>query len=149
MICLTDPHTEQSPMRLPPLTQVFFKGGHKSNIGLFAAQVTASSRNIYLLPDNENHPVIDSCILPNKLLNFKVSEKIKPPNRAALDAHLLALPELDEYFLDIVVPATIYKSVRIPPVVRDTERTKKLHVRVVRVNAHRDLQRSSTFRRRV
>lgn len=135
----------KSPMTVPPLIE----GGHKSDIGGFADAVASNSGDVYLRPDNENHPLIDACIPPNILLNFKVSPGATKPNAKVLESHLQALPEHDEYFLDYFVTPSNYAAFKAPTLNRASDRARRLHVRVVQVNACKQVERCGALRRRI
>ena len=67
-----------------------------------------------------NHPVIDACIYPNTLINFKVAEG-DSINEDILERHLECLPNQDLYYFDYVVPETVYSTFKPPYLARDAK----------------------------
>ena len=87
-------------------------------------------------PSNAFHPVIDACIYPDTLLNYKVG-KGGDLNEQLLEDHLSSLPNLTRYYFDYVVPADAYSIFKPAPLKRAMlhPRVALTHVRVVKVGA--------------
>ncbi len=121
-------------MTVPQLVEKAFKGGSNSNIGDFDIAAKCASP-CYLRPNNDIHPVIDACIYPNILLNFKVAGNVGSLNEQLLENHLQGLPDLPLYYFDYIVPAHVYPTFNPPPLKRDAKkhlRVTRTHVRVVK-----------------
>jgi hypothetical protein len=123
-------------MTVPKMETHSFAGGSQVNIGDFGQTAEQCPSPSYLRPDNEFHPVIDACILPDTLLNFKAG-KVGSLNEQLLEDHLQCLPDLDRYYFDYIVPADVYSTFKPAPLVRAPAHTRvsKTHVRVVKVEA--------------
>jgi hypothetical protein len=127
---------------LLPMNEIVFKGGYSSGLGDFSQAAKSALQDqaglpdafFYLRPDTCNHPVIDACIYPNILINFKVAEG-DSINEDILERHLECLPEQDLYYFDYVVPETVYSTFKPPHLTRDSKNplTCRVRVRVVKV----------------
>ena len=127
-----------APLRMtaPQLEQQLFVGGSNVNIGNFGSAAKQCVGQCYLRPDNGIHPVIDACIYPDTLLNFKVATgNVGSLNEKLLEDHLQSLPDLPRYYFDYIVPADVYSTFKPAPLKRDLPRVARTHVRVVKVKA--------------
>lgn len=123
-------------MTVPQLKVQVFKGGSNVNIGDFGSVAMQCASPCYLRPDNGIHPVIDACIYPDTLLNFKVAAgKAGSLNEKLLEDHLQSLTDLPRYYFDYIVPADVYSTFKPTPLKRDLPRVARTHVRVVKVEA--------------
>jgi hypothetical protein len=126
-------------MTLPQLEQQLFVGGSGTDIGDFSSAAKQCANPCYLRPNNDFHPVIDACIYPNTLLNFKVAAgQVGGLNEKLLEDHLQSLPDLPRYYFDYIVPADVYSNFKPVPLKRnaaDHPRVARTHVRVVMVEA--------------
>ena len=129
------------PMRMtaPQLEQQLFVGGSNVNIGDFSGAAKMCASPCYLRPNNGIHPVIDACIYPDTLLNFKVAAgQAGSLNEKLLEDHLQSLPDLPRYYFDYIVPADVYSTFKPVQLIRDATnhpRVARAHVRVVKVEA--------------
>ena len=119
-------------MTLTKLEMNFFVGGLGEGIGNFASKANESSTPRFLWPDNAIHPVIDACIYPDTLLNFKVGNTAAL-NEQLLEDHLNCLPDLPVYYYDFYVPADKVSSFKPKALLRDKKhpRVNRTHVRLV------------------
>ena len=123
-------------MTVPQLKVLVFKGGSNVNIGDFSGAAKKCASPCYLRPNNGIHPVIDACIYPDTLLNFKVAAgKAGSLNEKLLEDHLQSLPDLPRYYFDYIVPADVYSTFKPTLLKRDHPRVARTHVRVVKVEA--------------
>ena len=126
-------------LKNPKLEEQYFTGGSSISIGGFNSAATQCSSPCYLRPNNDVHPVIDACIYPDTLLNYKVSTgKAGNLNEKLLEDHLLSLPDLPRYYFNYIVPADVYSTFKPAPLKRDAsvhQRVARTHVRVVKVTS--------------
>ena len=123
-------------MTVPQLRAQVFKGGYNVNIGDFGSVAMQCASPCYLRPNNDIHPVIDACIHPDTLLNFKVAAgNAGSLNEKLLEDHLQSLPDMPRYYFDYIVPADVYSTFKPAPLKRDLPRVARTHVRVVKVEA--------------
>lgn len=119
-------------MRSAKLDMHFFKGGTGTSIGEFAMAVNESTVPRYLRPDNFVHPVIDACIYPDTLLNFKVGSTATLDEQI-LENHLQCLPDREVYYFDFCLPADKMPSFRPSLLIRDETRHPRVARTMVRV----------------
>ena len=125
-----------SPLRMhvTPLEVVEFIGGSNVNIGNFGSVAKQCASPCYLRPYDAAHPVIDACIYPDTLLNFKVSSgKASNLNEELLEDHLQSLPDLPRYYYDYIVPRDVYSTFRLVPLKRDAAAHPRVSRTLVRV----------------
>jgi hypothetical protein len=126
-------------MTVPQLEQQLFEGGSNVTIGDFSKAAKQCTAPCYLRPSNDVHPVIDACIYPDTLLNFKVAAgQVGSLNEELLEAHLQCLPNLPCYYFDYFVPTDVFSTFKSVPLKRDAAkhpRAALTHVRVVKVEA--------------
>ncbi len=137
-------------LNLPDFEQeVFFSPGSRSRTGARAQLTTdiasfrkavqsvkPSVKSAYLRPSGQGHPLVDSCIYPDSLIQMTVADTKPKVDEELLEQHLECLPDLPVYFLDYVVPQDVYSTFRVPTLKRDrslTPRVQRIRVRVVKV----------------
>ena len=75
-------------------------------------------------------------IYPDTFLQFTVSPWKEGVNEERLERYLECLPPGEQYYLDYVVPADVFKEFKAPPLKRGTlPLVSKTYVRVVKVQA--------------
>lgn len=118
---------------IPSLEQRMFKA---DSVDAFGAAVQQCQSPCYLRPDAPDQPIFDACIYPDTFLQFTVSPRKEGVNEERLERYLECLPPGEQYYLDYVVPADVFKEFKAPPLKRGTlPLVSKTYVRVVKVQA--------------
>jgi len=133
---------------IPALEQRTFEA---DSVDAFGAAVQQCSSPCYLRPDAADQPIFDACIYPDTLLQFTVSPQKEGVNEELLERYLECLPPQEQYYLDYVVPADVYKEFKASPLKRGAlPRVSKTYVRVVKVQAvMQSTMKLATKRRRL
>lgn len=124
--------------------EVFFHTGSQSRVRTDITGFCNAAKDVghsgmqsaYLRPSGQGHPLVDSCIYPNTLLQITVAASRDTVDEVLLEEHLACLPDQPQYFLDYVVPHNVYATFKVPKLQRASNhvRVKKTHVRVLKVD---------------